>query len=400
MKKVLIYFTEFPAAPGGGEFLPLTLIAELLKSCEVTLALNWRSDVPRAAAMLNIPLDTARLRIEYVKPAWKFLQKLDAVLPFYRTWQLRKLAKQADLCISAANMFDFGKPAHHFVFLLRQFGDNAFCDHLAGRPAPRGLPGLRRKCRTLLAEKILRPLLGMRSTRTILKDRKEHIYPASHYAANVMREFYGDFNSTVFYPPTWLECAASAAPPERDPLQVVALGQIFPEKRLPDIIAMVGRAREISGLNLKLSLGGSLPDTPCAAELRTMAATCGWLSLPGPRYGKDKELFLRSAAFAAHAERDEAFGIAVTEYLKCGLIPVVPDEGGTAEIVDNPALTYHTIEEGARILARLAADAEFREKQREHCRERARRFTRESYLRHQHELLTVMLGGAESGRNA
>ena len=398
MKKVLVYFTEFTHALGGGEFTPLALIAELQKSCEVTLALNWRSDVAYAVKTLGLPVDLDRLRVVYVKPKSKFLQKLDAVLPFYRTRKLQKLAKHADLCISTANMFDFGKPAHHFVFLLRQFGDNAFLDYLAGRPAPRGLAGLRRKCRTLLAEKILRPLLGMRSTRTILKDRREHIYPTSHYVERVMREFYGDFTSTVFYPPTWFECAESAVP-ERDPLQVVSLGQIFPEKRLLDIVAMVERAREISGLELKLILAGPLPNTPYAAKLRTAVATCDWLRLPGARYGKDKELFLRTATFAVHAERDEAFGIAVTEYLKCGLLPVVPDEGGTTEIVNNPALTYHTVEEGAKILARLATDAAFREKQREYCAERARRFTRESYLRHQHELLTAMLGGAESGQD-
>ena len=395
MKKVLVYFTEFNRALGGGEFTPLALIAELQKkNCEVTLALNWPSDVNYAAQTLNIPIDVSRLRIEYVKPASPFLQKLDAVLPFYRTRRLKKLAKTADLCISAANMFDFGKPAHHFVFLLRQFGDNAFCGYLDGRPAPRGFARCRRRLRTFLAETVLRPLLGMRSTRKILADPRERIYPPSHYAEKVMRDFYGDFNSAVFYPPTIFECSLPA--PERDPLQIVCLGQLFPEKRLLEIVAMVERARELSGLELKLSLGGTLLPTPYVEKLRRAAAEKNWLRLAGPVYGEEKEQFLRSATYALHAERDEAFGIAVTEYLKSGLIPVVPDAGGTCEIVNNPALTYHAEEDGARILARLATDAAFRSQQRQLCAERARRFSRETYFKNQHELLNAILSRTES----
>lgn len=395
MKKVLVYFTEFTHALGGGEFTPLALIAELQKSCEVTLALNWRSDVACAVKTLGLPVDLDRLRVEYVKPKSKFLQKLDAVLPFYRTRKLQKLAKHADLCISTANMFDFGKPAHHFVFLLRQFGDNAFLDYLAGRPRPRGLAALRRKLRTVLAETLLRPMLGFRSTRKILADKREHIYPTSHYVEQVMHGFYGGFTGTVFYPPTVWEPAGPA--PERDMLQVVALGQLFPEKRLIEIIEIVERARELSGKDLKLTLGGALAATLYVRKLREAASARPWLHLAGAVYGEEKERFLRTATYAVHAERDEAFGISVTEYLKSGLIPVVPDAGGTCEIVADPALTYRTVEEGARLLAHLVADEAFREERRQHCAERAKRFTRERYFEEQHKLLSAILGGTESG---
>ena len=234
MKRVLIYFSEFDRALGGGEVTPLSFIAELQKSCEVTLALNWRSDVAHAAETLKFPVDLDKLKVEYVKPASPFLQKLDAVLPFYRTRRLKQLAKQADICISTVNMFDFGKPAHHFVFLLRQFGDNGFIDYLNGRPPLKGLARVRRKLRTFFAETLLRPLLGMRSTRKILADPRERIYPNSHYVEKLMRSFYGEFNSCVFYPPTVFEFPE--LPQERDGLKIVVLGHLFPEKRLLDII--------------------------------------------------------------------------------------------------------------------------------------------------------------------
>ena len=398
MKKVLIYFSEFNPALGGGEFTPLSFISELQRTCEVTLALNWRSDVPRAAETLKIPIDFSRLRIVYVKPAARWLQKLDAVLPFWRTKQLKKLAKDADLCISTVNMFDFGKPAHHFVYLLRQFGDNAFCDRLSGRPEPRGMKRFVRKFKTALAETVLRPLLGIRSTRKILADPRERIYPNSFYVEKVMRDFYGDFNSRVFYPPTIFEFPGPF--PARDPLRVVVLGHIFPEKRILEIIDIVGRARTLSGLDLKLILGGPLVISSYVEKIRAAAAENSWIQLAGPRYGKEKEQFLLSGTYAVHAERDETFGISVTEYLKAGLIPVVPDAGGTCEIVDDPALTWHTPEDAARILARLASDDAFREDRRRHCAERAVRFSRQAYLEDQHALLSDILAEAGQGEKS
>ena len=397
MKKVLVYFSEFNHALGGGEFTPLSFIAELQRNCEVVLALNWKSDVVHAAETLGIPVDFSRLKIEYVKPSNNFLRKLDAVLPFYRTRRLKKLAKNADICISTVNMFDFGKPAHHFVFLLRQFGDNAFLDYLSGKPEFRGFRQIRRKFRTFFAETFLRPLLGIRSTRKILSDRREHIYPTSHYVEKVMRGFYGDFNGTVFYPPTIFEF--SEPQPERDPLKIVVLGHIVPEKHLMDIIRIVERARELSGLNLKLKLGGPPVISSYVEKIRAAEAGRKWLELTGPLYGKDKERFLLSASYAIHAERDETFGIAVTEYLKAGLIPIVPDEGGTCEIVDDPALTYRTIEDGADILVRLVTDNAFREARRAHCADRAKRFTRRTYLESQSALLGKILADSERKEN-
>ena len=395
MKKVLIYFSEFNPALGGGEFTPLSFISELQKSCQVTLALNWQSDVALAAEKLRIPIDLDRLRIEYVKPSGRILQRLDSVLPFYRTKRLKELAEEADICISTVNMFDFGKPAHHFVYLLRQFGDNAFCDYLGGRGEARGVKKLLRKLKTFVGEAFLRPLLGVRSTRKILADRRERIYPNSFYVEKVMRDFYGDFNGSVFYPPTIFEFSRPAG--KRDALRIVVLGHLFPEKRILDIIEIVDGARRLSGADLVLALGGPVPDSPYAEKIRALAAEKCWIQLAGPLYGGEKEDFLLSGTYAVHGERDEAFGISVTEYLKGGLIPVVPDEGGPCEIVDDADLSYHTPEEGSQILAKLVSSSSFREEKKAHCRLRAEQFTREAYLEKQHLLLNGILEEAEKG---
>jgi len=391
-KRVLVYYRSFDSTFGGGEYLPLSFIAELQKKCAVTFALDWKSDVEGYAKTVGVDLDVSKLKVVFIKPKNHLAQRLDAILPFYRTRQLKKLAKDADVCISTINMFDFGKPAHHFVFLLRNFGDNAFFDYCSHKTPPTGAKRLKRKFVTFVGEHILRRLLGIRSTRRILADRREHIYPNSQYAETVMRGFYGAFSSTVFYPPTIFEprCAA-----DRDPLKVICLGRIHPEKRIDDIIDIVERARALSGRDVTLQIAGGLDESEYAGHLREMTEEKPWVSLRGQVIGGEKDAFLCSGTYAVHAMRNETFGISVTEYLKAGCIPVVPEEGGACEIVNSPELTFRSNDEAARILARLLADADFREKQRRHCAEQAGMFTRAAYLERQHKLLEQIVSGAE-----
>ena len=391
MKKVLIYFTQFARELGGSEYMPLLFIAELQKNCEVTLALNWSSDVENAAKLCGIPVDMDRLKVVLVKPESNFLRKLDAILPFYRTKQLKKLAKDADICISTVNMFDFGKPAHHFIYFMRMFGDNAFNDFFMHRKPLTGMAMLKRKLRTFLAENILRPMLGIRSTRTILRDQRERIYPTSRYVEETMQAFYGPFNSTVFYPPTIFRFHESET--VRDPLRVNCLGRISPDKKIDEIIRIVQGARDTTGLDLSLHIGGLLDESSYSQSLRKTAEKNPWIHLHGAIYREEKEAFLLSGTYAIHAERDEAFGISVTEYLKAGIIALVPDEGGSQEIVDTPELTYHDNDEAIRILVRLLDDPAFREEQKKNCAARAEEFSEEKYLERQSRLLAEIVAG-------
>jgi glycosyltransferase involved in cell wall biosynthesis len=389
MKRVLIYYKVFHSWVGGGRFLPLLFIAELQKTCEITLALDTMSDVANGAKLAGIPLDASKLKVVQVMPKREFFRKIDATLPFYRIRQLKKLAKKADVCISTVNMIDFGKPAHHFVYIFKTFGDNAFIDYCRHIPPPKGFPGFKRNLRTFLAEKILRPMLGIRSTRKIIADPRERIYPTSRYVDSVMRGFYGPFTSTVFYPPTAFEVNLSGV--ERDPLQVNYIGRISEEKRIEDIIRIVELARNSSGSDLKLHIAGQMENTPYAEKLKRIAKEKNWIRFVGMVLGEAKERFLLSGTYAIHAERDETFGIAITEYLKAGSIPVVPDEGGTMEIVDSPALTYHDNEEAAAILTKLLQDEEFRKEQLAHCAKRAEAFTMKAYLENQRLTLEKIL---------
>ena len=389
-KKVLLYYYKFASELGGSDYLPLLFIAELQRrGCDVTLALDWESDLERAANLYHVDLDAKRVHILTVKPKNRFIRRLDSILPFYRVRQLKKMAKHADVCISTANMIDFGKPAHHIVYLMRLFGDNAFNDFCQHRPPLSGFPRLKRRILKLIAEGFLRPLLGVRSTRKILADQRESICVPSRYVADTMRTFYGPFNCTVFYPPTSFDIPPMEI--ERDPMRVIYLGRIQREKGILEIVEIVERTREISGLDIHLHLAGPLTPGNYTENLKQIVAEKAWIQLVDPVYGKEKAAFLLSGTYAIHAERDEAFGISITEYLKAGCIPVVPDEGGTPEVVGNPALTYHTNEDAARLLTLLITDEAFRLEQMDRCKERALAFSFDHYMKEQHIILDRIL---------
>lgn len=394
MKKVLVYHKTLTSFLAGGTFQPLMFIAELQKNCDVTLALNGDADIEAVAKMSEIAIDVPRLKVVRLDPREGFLTKHEYLLMLYRMRKLKALAKDADICLSTANVMDFGKPGHHFIYLLSQFGGHAFYDYLMRTKSKTGIRRICRRILTGIGENIVKPLCGIRPQRKIIADPREHIYPTSGYVENILRGYYGDFNSTIFYPPTIFEFTAVDVP--RDPLLAIYIGRIFPPKRITDIISIVKRARELSGKDLKLHIAGALMENDYSALIRKIAAETPWLTLVGPKYGKEKERFMLSASYALHAERDEAFGIAIAEYLKAGSIPIVPDEGGPKEIVADPELMFRTPEEAAKILTKLLADDPFKTEKQRHCAERAQAFTLQAYRERQHRLLDSIIHSAET----
>ncbi len=388
MKKVLIYYRYFGMTLGGGEYLPLTMIAELQKTCEVTLALDWTEHFDRAVSLIGIPVDTAKLKLVKVMPKGYRKTTNNLFESLVRSRNLKRLAKEADVCISLANLIDFGKPAHHVIISI-DLGDPAFDDFVAQRH-----PSIPTRIIRFIKESVLRPLLGIRPKRAILSDPRETIYPNSLYTASLMESFYGKFNSRVFYPPTLFE--ANGENSARDTLSVLFLGRVAPFKRIEDMIAIVEKARVISGKGLKLKIAGKLDEGDYAKRLKSIASTRPWIEFLGPLYGEGKTRFLFSGSYALHVPRHEAFGISVTEYLKAGVVPVVVDGGGAKEIVADRELEFSSLDEAAEILARLVLDENFRESAKAKCRERAKAFTKESYLKHQREIIASMLASRQT----
>jgi glycosyltransferase involved in cell wall biosynthesis len=384
MKKVLIYYRQWSSSLGGGEVLPLIFVADFQKrGWDVTLALDRSHNLRHVTQFLGVPIDLSRLKIVLTLPGNKLFRRIDTFIPVFKTHRLKKIAKDVDICISAFNTSDFGRPAHHFICGLK-CGDSSFFRYVAHEKTT----FLQHICH-ILTNHFLRPVLRVRSFQSIVTDRREHIYPNSRYVESLLQSYYGPFTGTLFYPPTIFEFHQKDV--RRNPLSVVFIGRIAEGKRLPDIISIVEQARSASGMDLELFSAGKADRDAYMDEIKRLSRGKEWIRFVGTLYGEKKEDFLLSATYAVHAERDEAFGISITEYLKAGCIPIVPDEGGTPEIVCNPALIYHTNKEAAQILVRLLSDGTFREEQRNYCLERAKTFSFGNYMKMQHELIDKML---------
>ena len=385
MKNILLYYS-FSFSFGGGEHLPLAFIAALQKNCNLTVALDMKANLEQASKLFEIGIDLSSLKVIQVTPPDYNPKKHSIQDSLFRFRALKRLAIDADICISAANIMDFGKPAHHFINMLA-FGDDSFTTYAHNR-VDQASPETSGSIKRFLSDHLLRPILGMRSKKSIICNPQEHIYPNSFFVERLMMEYYGSFQSTVFYPPTLFEAECSSAAAQRDPLKVIYIGRIVPEKRITEIIEIVEKTRERTGLDIQFHIAGRIDQVPSYGEqLRRMEADRTWLKLVGAVYGKEKESFLLSGSYALHAERFEAFGISVVEYLKSGNIVIVPDEGGAKEVVNSPELTYHLNEDAITILTRLLTDVSFRTKQHRHCAERSRFFSRETYLERQQKLL-------------
>lgn len=384
---LLLYFSFFSNSFGGGEYLPLLFMKELQPRYNITLALDWiENDLSPVLKAYDIDLDTADIKCVKIKPKSAWACRIDSVIPIFSVPKLRKLAQKADLCISCANMIDFGKPAHHFIYILNRFGDNAFIDFFQHAKPLTGFPLFKRRLRTWLAETILRPFFGVRSARKLLADPQQKYYPTSEYVSKVMHAFYGDFYSELFYPPTIFECDGQNNP-VRDPLKIVYIGRITPQKKILEIIDMVDKARKTTGKDLHLSLAGGFFEPDYAEQVKAKAAELPWLELVGEIYREEKRQFLLSGTYALHACKEEAFGISIVEYLKAGLVPIVPMEGGACEIVNEPTLTYDQDEEAAQILTKLVNSPELTAQMARHCQERADFFSAQAYLERQTALL-------------
>ena len=382
MKNVLLYY-NFSYPLGGGDILPLTFASWLQSRCDLTLAVDSEAGFRKAVEAFGIPLDMERITVAPLLPDGLGPRLHTAFWSYRRSTRLKRLAAKADLCLSAANVTDFGRPAHHFINMLSGV-DHAFT-------AQSGIVRPKASIKRFLVDEVIRPLVGMRSKRRIFADGRERFYSNSRYVHDRLTAFYGDFHDTIFYPPTTYEPEDSADTPPRNPLRVICLGRISPQKRILDIIDVVERARALSGKDIRLTVAGPCGSGEYATKVRQIVEARPWITLVDGVFGRAKDDLLRSGGFAVHARRDEEFGIAVTEYLKAGLIPVVPDEGGSSEVVAARELTYATNDDAAHILAHLVTDDGFRAAMQRHCARRATDFSRDAYLARQHDLLQRIL---------
>lgn len=405
MKKALIYFTGFSRQIGGSEALVFLMLRELQARYDVTLALQHTWLDPFAAAeMYGLPLDRSRIKVVLLDNASGLLAKIDRHLKFLWMRRLRKMGPKFDICISCANPVDFGRPGMHFVFMLSL--DNAFRAFI-WKERPKGREWLRDRL-VRFRDELARILAGARTAASIVRDGREVVLPNSDYAKRCIEDYYHCKVHEAFYPPTLFEAGERLNRVERVEtcrgevvlsrvehvervegrnLSIVSIGRLGPEKRPLEMVEIVRNARNQSGLDFKLRLVGHCSNVYLKKRLAELTAENPWLRVDDAIVGEAKAELLASCTFALHACKVEAFGISITEYLKAGLVPVVPREGGSSEVVGCDELVYENDDDAAKILVRLATDEVFYRKCQVYCMERGKEFSAAAYMNRQNELL-------------
>lgn len=141
----------------------------------------------------------------------------------------------------------------------------------------------------------------------------------------------------VLYPPLPPAPAVpERAPAPRDPMALVALGRIVPNKRLDDAIAALDGLRA-RGWPVHLTLIGRAPGPAGRAILRRARAH-SHVTVLTDADSATKAAVLARANIGLHLYRGEHFGIAVAEMIAAGVLPVVHGIGGVVELVPDPGL--------------------------------------------------------------
>lgn len=387
MSTALVYFTEIPKVIGdigGSEMLPFLIIQELQRrGYDVTIALQSDGDVVAGYRAYGVSIDAAMLKVVYLSDGGRCLKLLDRRLKFLWQWRLRRLGPKYDVCISCANVVDFGRPGIHFIYMLTL--DEAFKEYF-WKENTSLIRRVRLWC-VCARDAMVKAIFCIRAAAKIVRDSREVVLPNSDYVRRCIDDYYGSKVHAAFYPPTVFE-PSCAGPVDRAGCNDIAcIGRLAPEKRICELIDIVRKARERSGVDFRVGFAGYCPDDDTGRAIKVLAQKYDWVTLEGTLLGDDKVAFLASCKFAIHGCKVEAFGISVTEYLKSGLVPIVPREGGSSEVVGLDDLAYGNDDEAAEILCRLVRESSFYDKCASHCRERARVFSADNYLSRQKSLL-------------
>lgn len=314
--------------------------------------------------------------------------------------QCRRASRGFDVCVSAYNPIDFGRPG------IQLLGDFSFSESMRRRlydandePFYHRQSLIRRLY--LATGECLRGL-----GRPALAERGDLAVANSEWSANLLAKYFGVLDAPVLYPPVTLSgpgktdapAPAAGAPVERGPFAFACLGRIAPEKEIETVIAILDRVRN-AGYPVTLDVIGQFDGGAYSDQIRRLTeARKDWIRTPGFLNSEEKKSLLRSTSFGLHACRIEAFGIAVAEMAAAGCVPLVPGTGGAGEIVRRRELQFRGVGEGAeKIVALLENPRRVRELRRE-LTQSTDRFGTEVFCREFHRIFYSFLAGRTAAR--
>lgn len=366
---------------GGSEATTMWAIQALQDSgAEVTFVTASDFDPQKFNRIYGTQVDAARLNFQRAPrlPGMKNGAQFAHIQSGYFQRYCRELAPHFDICISGYNLIDFGRPG------IQLIGDYTWSEELRRELDPDA--DLRGRHRNHLIRRLYLSLGDwLRGDRSRpLHARGDMVLANSSWTREILASNKLGLNDcpVVFPPVMYVPAGGTDAADEvaRQPYSFACLGRITPEKRIESIIRILARVRE-AGYPVTLDIAGVADDQTYGESITRLAESHGeWIRLRGFLASAERDALLASTAFGLHARPAEAFGIAVAEMAGSGCIPFVPDCGGPAEIVDDPALRFSTESEAVEKILAVLAQPESHDTLRRSLSESMSRYRPEQFM--------------------
>ena len=369
MKPRIAVIHPLLVAGGGSEACALETIRALQEDYRVTLITMGRPDLAALCAKYRAEIDLARLETELLPIPAGTARRFDAFRGVGLSRHCRRRARSFDIMISAYNVMDFGAPG------IQMIADFSFDDRLRRELDLAGgvAAGAFKKAspwRSIYLE-LARALAGDRE-----EGWKRNLTLAnSHWAGRLLRDRFG-LSSRVVYPPVAGESPRVPWAEREDGF--VVIGRLVPEKGLPLIMDILSEVRKVKPVHLHII--GRRGRTSYARKIEDLCRRhADWVRLEGEMYGPEKEAFLARHKYGLSGCRSEAFGIAVAEMVKAGLVVWVPDGGGQTEIVADASLIFDGPDDAVTRILSVITGAERETSLRRHLEGRAAAFSAERF---------------------
>lgn len=311
---------------GGSEARVMSLLEMLQNKFQVDLITTNMPDLQKLNDFYQTNVKREKIKIHLV-PIPLFVQnstKYSALRSALYNRFTKKIGAKYDLCISAYNLTHWGECRRKIHFIADFGWDRELYRSLSNRSLQdRSLnfyDSILQKCYFRFCKMIHAVDLARHCI-----SQNDLFLLNSQWSKDVFESKYGPHRGEVVFPAVREQYTKIAK--ERRKADFVSLGRIAPEKRIIEQIEIIQLLREC-GFATKLHIIGEVGKDPYGKQVSSLCKDKDWVILHGKCYGKKKANLLTSCRYAIHCCQNEAFGIAVAEFVRAGCIPFVPQNGG------------------------------------------------------------------------
>ena len=356
---------------GGSEARVMWLIEALKRDFEVTVLTTGGWDLAALNDYYGTQVGGDEVKVR-VAPASLLVHGLEtaALRGAYYQRFAHRVAEEYDIRISAYNPTDWGLPAIQFI------ADFSWYPELRPRldPPPPGFiyrDTIVRRAYLRLAAALEEP-----SGRDVLRD--DFLIANSRWSASIVKQYFGVNCGVIVYPPVWTRFPH--IPWEEKEQSFAMISRVAPEKQIERAIEILEEVRR-RGYAVQLHLCGKIGNDLYGRRIaRLCRERADWIIAEGSVGGAKKAQILARCRFGIQTRAAEPFGISVAEMIKSGAIVFAPDNGGQAELLDNPDLLFRDASDAAEQICAALSSPERQCALRAHLARQSELFNAETFM--------------------